>query len=283
MSSLLVAGCGACLGIGLVLMIAAWFPGEASEKGSIRASQLVREARRALPSSLLGVAVGFVAWTVTDWPVAIPIGWLAVFGLPKLFRQTSGSVSIRKIEAIAVWTEMLQATMAASAGLVQAIMATAPLAPPAIRAATSKLAGRLSAGMHPEDALVRLADELDDPCADRVVCALLLATSSRAQRLGDLLAMLADSTREEVAVRLRIETSRASVRSGVRTVLVFSVGFAVVLTIVAHAYLAPFAQATGQVVLAAVAALYGMGLTLLVHLSRPPDPVRLIGREVTGR
>ena len=68
--------------------------------------------------------------------------------------------------------------------------------------------------MYNKDALILFADEVADPSTDRVVCALILASSSRAQRLGDLLGALADSTREDVAVRLRIETSRASSRSG---------------------------------------------------------------------
>jgi hypothetical protein len=113
-----------------------------------------------------------------------------------------------------------------------------------------------------------------------VVCALQLAASARAQRLGDLLSALADSTREEVALRLRVETSRTSVRSGVRTVLVFSVGFAVALAVLAHTYLAPFGTLQGQVVLAGVGALYAAGLISMVALSRPPAPIRLIGARV---
>ena len=109
-----------------------------------------------------------------------------------------------------------------------------------------------------------------------------MAVSARAQRLGDLLAALADSTREDVALRLRIETSRASVRSGVRIVLVFSVAFAVILALLAHAYLLPFGTARGQAVLALVGILYAGGLTLMVSLARPPAPVRLLGDQVVG-
>ena len=93
-----------------------------------------------------------------------------------------------------------------------------------------------------------------------MICALQLAVAARAQRLGDLLSVLAESTREEVSQRLRIETSRASVRSGVRTVVVFSVVFAVLLTLLARTYLVPFGTQQGQVVLAVVAGLYGAGL-----------------------
>lgn len=84
-------------------------------------------------------------------------------------------------------------------------------------------------------------------------------------------------------MRLRIETSRASVRSGVRTVLVFSVAFASGLALLAHSYLSPFGTTKGQVVLALVATLYGSGLTLMVWLARPPKPVRLLGPTVTER
>lgn len=231
----------------------------------------------------LATGVGAAAVAVTGWPVALPITALAVVGVPNLIGRTSGSVSIAKVEAIAAWTEMLQGTMAASAGLGQAIMSTAPLSPTPIHVATTRLSARLGAGMHPREALVLFADEVQDPCSDRVVCALLLATSARAQRLGDLLADLADSTREEVALRLRIETSRASVRSGVRTVVVFSIAFAVTLTLLARSYLQPFSSLRGQVVLLAVGALYAIGLTSMVALARPPAPLRLLGRQVVGR
>ena len=77
------------------------------------------------------------------------IGAGAAFGLPRLLRQTSGAVSIAKIEAVATWTEMLQGTLAASAGLGQAIMATADLSPAPIRPATEQLAAQLRAGIAP--------------------------------------------------------------------------------------------------------------------------------------
>ncbi len=230
-----------------------------------------------------GVVVGGVAVLVTGWPVALPIAVVAVVGFPRLYRQMSNTAAIARIEAIATWTEMLHGTLTASAGLGQAVIATAPLAPPPIRPATVRLAARFTAGVQPQDALLQFADELADPSADRVVCALLLASVSRAQKLGDLLAALADSTRDEVALRLRIETSRASVRSGVRTVLVFSLSFAVCLAAVAHSYLAPFGTPQGQMVLAFVAVLYSVGLTLMVALARPPAPVRLLGHQVVTR
>lgn len=279
---------GACFGVGVIGVAVAWrserrSPIDRTEARSIGRAGRWSRHREDAPLVALAVGVGVVAGVTTGWPVAVPLGVVAVVGIPKLFGQMSGVASIRKIESIAVWTEMLQATLAASAGLNQAIVATAPLSPPAIRDATVRLSGRLKAGMPPRDALLQFAEELEDPSADRVVCALLLATSSRALRLGDLLTSLADSTRAEVALRLRIETSRASVRSGVRTVMVFSVVFAVGLVILARPYLAPFASSTGQTVLVVVGVLYAVGLTVMVALARPPAPIRLLGKSVVEK
>lgn len=280
MTTFLVLAAGLCLGLGVVGLAVSWPSRGDDRPDGPQTDRLRRHMRVHLPLVVLAVGAGIIAGLTTGWPVAMPIVGVAVFGLPRLMGRTSGTVSITKIESVATWTEMLQGTLAASAGLGQAIIATAPLSPPPIRDAASRLSARLTAGMHPRDALSQFAEELEDPCADRVVCALQLAVSSRAQRLGDLLSALADSTRDEVALRLRIETSRASLRSGIRTVLVFSVAFAAVLSIVAHSYLSPFGSAQGQLVLLVVGLLYGIGLTLMVALARPPAPVRLLGGQV---
>jgi tight adherence protein B len=236
-----------------------------------------RWGRTLRPRDLAGAAgVAVVAGMVTGWPVAVLLGAAAALGVPRLFGRTSASVTIERVEAVAVWTEMLHGTLAASAGLQEAIVATAPLCPPAIRSATDRLASRLRSGVPTRSALLELADELADPSVDRVVCALLLAVEARAQRLGDLLGALADSTRDEVAMRLRIETGRASVRTGVRTVLVCSLVFAVGLAVLARPYLSHFGSLTGQLVLLIVGALYAAGLTLMVRMSAPGQPVRLL-------
>ena len=285
----LVVVCGLGVGAGLVGAIWAWWsergPGDTAGDRSSGFARLrsTPTKRSDWPLLLAAVVGGAVSAVLTGWPVALPLAAAAIFGVPRLFGQTSASRAISHIEAVATWTEMLQGTLAASAGLSQAIITTAPLAPVPIRPATTRLADRLGAGMHSRDALLEFADELADQSSDRVVCALLLAAGARAQRLGDLMTSLADSTRDEAALRLRIETSRSSVRSGVRTVLVFSVAFALVLVVVAHSYLTPFGTPQGQVMLAVVGVLYAVGLTLMVSLARPPSPVRLLGAQVVAK
>ncbi len=282
MSEGLALVCGLCFGLGGVGLLASWHGSEESER-RLENGRLVAALRARLGRLALAGGAGVAAALVTGWPVAVVLVAAAVYGVPVLFGRTSGSASISRIEAVATWTEMLQGTLAASAGLIEAVVATAPLSPPVMRDAAMRLSARLKSGVHPRECLIQFADELDDPCADRVVCALMLAATSRAQRLGDLLAALAESTRDEVALRLRVETSRASVRSGVRIVLVFSIAFAAGLALLGQRYLAPFGTGSGQVVLLVVGALYAVGLTLMVSLARPPAPVRLVGGQVLTR
>jgi hypothetical protein len=195
-------------------------------------------------------------------------------------RSTSSREPTRRIEAVAVWTELLRDTLATSAGLAQAIVATAGVAPTEIRGPVTRLGDRIMSGVTMDDSLVAFADEIDEPSADEVVSALRLAVTARAQRLVELLGALADSTREEVAMRLRVEASRASARSGVRTVVWFSVGFVTILIVAARSYLTPFGSVTGQLVLLFVGACYASGLALMVRLVRPPSSARVSRRRL---
>jgi len=227
-------------------------------------------------SVLLALVAGGGAALVSGWPVLLILGALAGYGIPRLYRSEAGGATT-KTEAIATWTELLQGTLAASAGLVQAITNTAPLAPEPLRDAAIELAGHLHAGSPTDEALRRFAARVDDPAADRVVCALVLAATSRAERLAGLLESLAEATREDAALRLRIDAGRSAVTSAVRTVIVFTIGFGAVLLILAHAYLAPYGTFAGQCVLLAIGATYAVAMVAMVAIARPAPPVRLLG------
>lgn len=234
--------------------------------------------RRRLRHGAVAIAAGLVAFMVTRWPVAIALGALAVLGLRGLGGGPAGRV-IERLEAIASWTEMLRDTLAGAAGLTQALIATAPICPQAIREEVGTLANRLSSGSALTAALRSFADELADPAADVVVATLLMAATERAHRLGDLLGALAESTREEVAMRQAVEASRASARSAVRTVTGFSLGFLGLMVLFARSYLAPYRTPEGQAVLVVVGALFGLGLWLMAVMVRARPVPRLLVAE----
>jgi len=214
----------------------------------------------------LPVVAALIVGVVTRWPIAAAFAALAAAYVPSLLTSTSAQDVIRRGEAVAAWTELLRDSLAASAGLAQTIAVTASVAPPEIRGAVRGLADRIMSGVPMDDALRACAIEMDDESAHEVICALRLAATARSQRLVELLGALADSTRQEVSMRLRVEASRAAARSGVRIVIVFSLAFAALLMVVAHSYLAPFGTVSGQVVLGFVGACYGTGVWLMSRL-----------------
>ncbi len=269
--------CGALFGGGLAaLVVGAWDLGSGATTARIGARRPVRRGRGRMARPVVAVVAGTTVAAVTSWPVAGLAAAAVVLALPPLLASLSADAVVERVEAVATWTEMLHGTLAASAGIGEAIGATAAVAPIAIRPSVVALSGRLRAGVPASQALLRFAEDVADPCADRVICSLLLATSAPAQRLGDLLGSLADATREEVAARVRVETSRSSVHSSVRLVIVCSLLFAAALVVLARPYLAPFSSVQGQLVLAAVVSLYGGGVALLAVLSRMPTSERLL-------
>jgi tight adherence protein B len=283
----LLAAIGTLFGSGLAIAagglgLLPLFPPKRSQRSLRRDVESTEDTvQRRLPGSVrqprdLAVAgvAGLVALAVTRWPVAVPLAMLAVLGSRGLGAGATKS-TIERLEAIAAWTEMLRDTLAGAAGLNQALLATAPISPKALRPQVSALASRLSAGVAIVPALAQLADDIDDPAADTVVACLVMAASERAQRLSELLGALAESTREEVGMRLGIEASRSSARTAVRMITGFSFGLLGLLVLFARAYLSPYRTASGQLVLAGVGCIYGVGLWTMAIMVRPKPFPRL--------
>jgi len=271
-SVLLVGAIGCIFGAGLAILFGIVpnprpaGPGESHMEAGGRSFW---EKLNITPKSACAVLIPALAVALlTGWPVAALLAGAAGGFIPHLFGETSGSKAADKTEAIASWAEMLRDAMAASAGLGQAIGATSALAPLSIREHVTKLASRIDTGVPLGRALRQFAVEIDDPSADLVAAALILASEQRAQKLGDLLGALADASREEVTARLRIEASRAPVKTGVRVVSGFSIAFGALLMVMAHSYLAPFGSASGQLALLAVGAFYAGGLGLMIKMAK---------------
>ena len=104
-------------------------------------------------------------FALTQWPVAALIAAVAVALAPRL--ASSGQEHRREIalaEAIAGWAEMVRDTIAAAAGLEQAIAATGSIAPAPMAGPVARLAQRIDFEPLPA-ALRQFADEVDHPPA----------------------------------------------------------------------------------------------------------------------
>lgn len=276
-----------CCGVGLVAALVLACSGMRSQTAtpprSLRFGRPVARPADFTGRLLLAVAGATALGLVTKWPVAALGG--AVMGYfakellsPKLVRQAP----IERTEAIAVWTEQLRDTMAAAAGLQQAIVVTAPLAPEPIRTEVSRAA--TSAARQPlGPVLLRLADELADPTADLVVTALVLAAAGEAQDLGEVLSTIASSARDDATMRRYVDASRARNRTAVRSITVIALLTLTALLVFGHGYLHPYSSLAGQLILAVVFACYGLGVAMLHRMGREKPVERILTPAVELR
>lgn len=282
-----VALLGGLLGLGLFLVLLGLLPrapgDRAGRSKSAPSRRVVARGRprqdRALRVAATGLA-GVVTALLTGWLAGGILVAAACWFLPRLLgRDTAHARRVARIEAIATWTEMIRDTLSAAAGLEQAILAAAPLAPAPIRAEVAALAARLDRGARLVPALRRLAHDLADPTADLVVAALVLATEQHARQLAELLGALAANARERAWMRMRVEAGRARTRTSVRVIVATTTAFAALLVVLNPSYMDAYDSVTGQLVLLAVGSLFAAGFAWLARIAAVPEPDRLLAKS----
>lgn len=228
---------------------------------------------------LAAVVVAAAAVVVTGWPVAALLAAGAVLALPgMLATDPAGKIMVARVEAVAGWAEMLRDTLAAAAGLEQAITVTAPIAPEPIRPQIEQLAAAIAAGQPLAPALRATATRLGDPTADLVISALVMATERHARDLGRLLGTLAAAAREQAAMRMRVHAGRAQTRTAVRVIVSVTGLMAAGLVVLNKSYLAPYNTPGGQVALLAVGGLFGLAYLWMGQVTRVRPPARILTR-----
>ncbi len=275
--TLLALLCGAVVGGALLLLIVA-IRGTAPRQES---PSLFRrgnvEGRKNLIRVGTGIGVGLVVLVVTRWLVlAAALGLLAALA-DRFFGGTGEERrAIDRLEALATWTEALRDTIAGAVGLEQAIPATAINAAPAIKPGLNLLVDRLRIREPLPSALMRFADDLNDPSADLIVAALVLNSRLRGPGLREVLSALADSAREELDVRRKVAAERRSTRRSVQVVVAITLLVAAALVLFNPTYVAPYTSFIGQFVLFIVIALYALGLVWLRKLAKIEVPERFL-------
>jgi Flp pilus assembly protein TadB len=279
--SLLAIIAGALAGAGLFLFVAAirGLPVKPARAGPSPLERMVKDVFSI--RGAVALIVGIVVLLVTRWVVA----GIGMALLTYSWRSLSGAASERRamsrLEGLATWTESLRDTIAGAVGLEQAIPASTRVADASIREPLARLVDRLHTRVPMHMALRRFAEDLDDPSADMIIAALIINSRLRGPGLRDLLGALADSVREELDMRRKINASRRSTRRSVQIVIAVSVLMAVGLAILDHPFLAPYDSVFGQLVLAVIVAIYALGIIWLRKLARFDMPQRLLGMAST--
>src|SRR5580692_1860297 len=268
---------GAVTGGGLFLLVIALrgLPVRPKRQGPGRLERQVRE----LVSVRGGIAlvVGILVLVATRWVVAGVGIALLVYSWRSLGGAASERKTMARLESLATWTESLRDTIAGAVGLEQAIPASIRVADGSIREPLARLVDRLHTRVPMHVALRRFAEDLDDSSADMIIAALIINSRLRGPGLRDLLGALADSVREELDMRRKINSSRRSTRRSVQIVIAVSVLMAIFLAVLDHRFLQPYDSVFGQLVLAVIVGIYALGIIWLRKLARFDMPQRLLG------
>ena len=231
---------------------------------------------------LAAFAAAAAVWAFTDWPVGGMWAFAGVISIPLLKTEThSATDEIAKVEAIATWAEQIRDTMNASAGLQQALIATSTNGPVPIHGELQAFARRAPRGQLGE-ALRQLGTDLDHPASDLVVAGLLSAIELDAGRLVPLLGRLASSIRDEADMRVRIETSRARVRTSMKIVGLCVLATMLLMLIAGGDLLEGYSTPAGQIWLIVVGMVVVLSVWSTRQLSRIPQPERFVARRAAS-
>jgi hypothetical protein len=275
-STLVALVFGSATGVGALLVVAGLTGRHALP--ARRSAERTGAHLRRLRDLSIALVVGLVVITVTGWPVGGLLAAAATFAAPSLLGgRTARDAAVARTEAIASWTEMVRDSIVAASGLEEAIAATGPIAPAAIRREVGMLVSRLSHASL-ADALASFGDDLRNPSADLVVAALTIAARMEASDLSSLLSRLAESIRGEARMRIRVEVGRARVRTATRVIIGVVAASIVFLAGMNGEYLAAYDTALGQVVLVVVAGIFATGGWLLVKMAGLELPERFRSR-----
>ncbi len=279
MNTLVGAFAGAVGGFGLFLFIQGW-------RGALsNPAPFSKQASRATAgygteglNRRIGVAVviGLVVWFATGWPVgtvlAVAAGW---WGPQIIGDRRKRTNQILRTEAIASWTEQLRDVVSASAGIGEALVSTARVAPAAIRPEVEDLARRLRRD-NPDSALAAFAADVDDATADQVVIALRLSMAERGERLSEILSAIAQAAREQASAARNIEASRSKLWRQAATVTIVMFSVFGILLLFQREYLEAYDTLTGQVTIGIIGVLWGTSLRMMVRLAQGTEPARIL-------
>jgi hypothetical protein len=279
MTALLAAIAGALLMGGLVVAVLGLQPAPERVQRRTRRTPKARQAQRGswvrwrIPAA---AAVGAAAWLLSGWPVAALIVAATVWGLPILLGTSQATAArIDRIEALEEWTRRLSDVLVVGVGLEQGIAATVRTCPDRLQPEVSRLAARLDARWPTEAALGAFADDLDDATGDLVVTTLILGARRRGPGLAKVLAAVADSVADEVAMRRRVEAERAKPRTTARAVTLITLGV-VAVGAINGTYLAPYGTLLGQLVLAVITCGFIASLAWMRSLTLTAPQPRLL-------
>lgn len=225
---------------------------------------------------LYGLLCGIGAWVSTGWPVGVALAVMTGVWGPKILKdRKQAEQAIVRTEAVASWAEHLRDVVSASAGISEALVATARVAPKPIETEVRDLARRLRRE-DPDTALAAFAADVDDATADQVVVTLRLAMTERGERLSEVLSSIAEAAREQAKMERFVAAGRSKLWRQVVIITVVMFGVFGLMMLMQPTYLAPYGTFSGQLVLLSIGALWATSIKSMVRLAQGKAKPRIL-------
>lgn len=229
---------------------------------------------------VIAVAVALAVLMTTRWPVAAAAAATLVFGWGKLFASKDATNERRRLDGIAKWLEDLRDLQQGSnLDLIETLTQSAERAPKVIEPHLLQFAGRVAHHVPLSDALLALADELNHSVADTAVAAMVFASGhASGGALFETFAELAETARDELTARDRIDRLRVNFERSMRRMLVILAVLIAYMVLVTGETLKPYRTPAGQLWLVVPIACWTGSLFWLRSLARYDRPGRYLSR-----
>lgn len=225
-----------------------------------------------LLSSALTAAL--IYW-VTGWILpAVGIGILVLILGLSLHRDKRDIIGTT--EALISWVNLIRDTLKASAGINQALYMSASYTAPQIASEVDALVNEIRLGADCDDAFDSFASKLGCKSGDLLAVALSAAVKGKVVNVSELLSTLAAEMTLQLQNYRELKAVQAAAVSSVRTIVTVIIGFSLGMAIFAKQYMQPYQSIDGQIVLGIVSAIYGVGIFLLVKMTKLTQSERLI-------
>ena len=226
------------------------------------------------------------AGTICALMIGAVTGWwalgLLILGasvlLPAMVNERKGQAKDReRLGALASWVEAVRDMLAAASGIEEAIVRSAETLTPdsPIRQPIGRLRGTTEA-LGLREGLRRFGEDLADPIGDYIAASLLVASERPSGAVHDQLSEAASNARESVAVRERVEASRARMWTASSTIAVISIVMVTFVIGTQATYAAWYSTATGQIVLLVCGGVELVGMWWMARMARPATGHRVV-------
>ncbi len=252
-------------------------------------AKTTRRSSSPTPSSSVGIVEFFkryvlaqvlavIVFLLTAWPVASLFGFIGGFAWLSVRKESRRKRrELAQITALATWVEGLKDTMAASAGITEALTISARIAPREIETEVNELVARMRT-QTTSTALQQFAAAVANPAADMIVAALTLALTKQAGSLQGVLGAISQNARDIATMLQQVEAGRTEVRTQSKLAVGVIGSVMTGMILLRREALSPFDSFGGQIVLFVILALFSFSGYLMYRLGKSAPPQRVFSR-----